>query len=193
MTFILVSFIHTRSLLLPWIFGESTVSFADSIVLILDRYHRRVSLHPHRRRARTRKLIESTKWELESHQSKTRRERHSTLEITAIKSTRKESKTGLRDVQAEEMENRESQQKRIVNSTQRLGEEKLLPPPEIQCRIHYSPMKTARMPRHDTAHVGGAAPQIWVKWCLLMHLALHLALPRHPAWLQIPNIFFETK
>ena len=140
----LVDLIHTRSLLSPWVFCESTVSFADSAVLILDRYIRRVSLHPQRRRARTRKLIEFKKWELESHQSQTRRERDSTLEITADKPTPNESKTGLRDVQAEKMENKESQQKRIFNSTQRPGEGMLLPPPGIQRRTHNLPMKTAK-------------------------------------------------
>ena len=64
---------------------------------------------------RTRKVIESKKWESESHQPKTRRQRGSTLDI-AEESTRKKSKTSLRDVQAEEVEDRESQQKRIVNA-----------------------------------------------------------------------------
>ena len=64
---------------------------------------------------RTRKVIESKKWESESHQPKARRQRGSTLDI-AEESTRKKSKTSLRDVQAEEVEDRESQQKRIVNA-----------------------------------------------------------------------------
>ena len=66
---------------------------------------------------RTRKMIEFKKWKSKFHQSKTRRQRNFTLKITTKEFTRKKSKTNLRNVQTKKMKNRESQQKRIVNST----------------------------------------------------------------------------
>ena len=64
-----------------------------------------------------REVKKTKKWEQAPQEKPKRRQRGATLEAsTADARTRKKSRTGLRDVQAEEVEDRDSQQERIVGS-----------------------------------------------------------------------------
>ena len=62
-------------------------------------------------------MKKTKKWEQASQEKPKRRQRGVTLETSAESAPiRKKSRTGLSDVQAEEVEDRESQQKRIIES-----------------------------------------------------------------------------